>query len=270
MIRMTSSYGASFNLYAKKNTGSNSCPTAFSLRNNYDKVVTGNGGTSYMNLEPGVWCFVIYGYSGSGSYSLQITQSCSNPRPWPTPYPTITPTPCTAYKTDSRQGFLNQGQAAVYGYLIPSGSRSKIEWTMTSSSSSQDNDIPIIMASAGNPSVYSSYSDGRSTFDLYIFKDCNPKNSRCNTRYYSYGPNSHVSVLNPSTGSIYYVMIHARAGSGTYNLKMNSYMCTSGDDPIIMASSDENIQKFEVSQDSGVGSEVSSPTADFIIVEGAN
>ena len=65
-------------------------------------------------------------------------------------------------------------------------------------------------------------------------------------------------------------MIHARAGSGTYNLKMNSYMCSSGDYPIIMAASGENIQKSEVSQDSGFGSEVTSPTADFTIVEGAN
>jgi hypothetical protein len=267
-VRMTSSYGAKFNLYAKKSGGSY-CPTAYSLRNNYDKVAYGTGGTTYMSLEPGVWCLMVYGSSGSGSYSLRITSSCSNP----TPYPTQTPAPCGVYKTDSRQGFLNQGQAAVYGYSIPSDSRSKIEWSMTSSGSSNGGDTPIIAASTGDTSIESTSSSGSSTFDLYILKNCNPKNSQCRTQYYSRGPNSYVSIANPSTGSIYYAMVYARSGSGTFNLKMNSYKCTGGG-VIPMMTSSTGVTAMAAAEsggaeDTGVGSEVSPPTADIILSEGA-
>jgi len=221
-----------------------------------------------MSLDSGVWCFVVYGNTGSGSYSLRVQQSCSNPTPRPTPYPTITPAPCGVYKSDSRDGFLYQGQAVVYGYSIPSDSRSKIDWTMTSSGSPQGGDTPVIIASAGNPTVDRSSSSGGSTFDLYVFKDCNPKKLRCSTRYYSYGPNSHITIPSPSTGSIYYVMIYARTGSGNFHLKMNSYKCTSGDDPIIMASAGGATMASASADSTVLESDVSSPIADFITIEG--
>jgi hypothetical protein len=268
-VRMTSSYGARFYLYAKKNAGSDPCPSANSLRYNYDKVVYGYSGSTIMNLDPGTWCLMVYGASGSGSYSLRITTSCSTPTPYPTktPYPTQTPDPCGVYKTDSRQGFLNQGQAAVYGYSIPSDSRSKIVWSMTSSSSQSGGDTPIIIASVGDASTDTSASKGTSVFDLYVFKDCNPKNSQCSTRYFSRGPNSYISVANPSTGSIYYVMAYARSGSGTFTITMNSYKCTGDDTPIIAASADSVSLVSSEGKEIEPVNEVSAPDAEFVISE---
>ncbi|PKL59709.1 MAG: hypothetical protein CVV33_06445 [Methanomicrobiales archaeon HGW-Methanomicrobiales-4] len=266
-VRLSSSYGARFNLYAKKNQNYGSCPSASSLRYNYDKVAYGYSGSAVMNLDPGVWCIMVYGYSGSGSYSLRVTTTCSQPTPTPTwtPYPTPSPEPCGVYRTDSRQVYLNQGQAAVYGYSIPNDGRSKIEWSMTSSGSC-GGDTPIIIASVdGNTLTGSSSNSGSSVFDLYIFKDCNPKNSQCYSNYHSYGPNSYVSIANPSRGSIYYAMVYARTGCGTFNLKMNSYKCTGWDTPIIMSSADVPVQASAGAEDSGSGQEVTAPPAEYVL-----
>ena len=135
-------------------------------------------------------------------------------------------------------------------------------------SSSGGGSTPIIVASDGPSVESSSYGN---TFDLYVFKDCNPKNSYCNTRYYSYGPNAYVSVAPPSSGSTYYVMVYARSGSGNYNLKMNSYKC-GGTTPIIVASAGMEAASSmsaasAASDDTGSGSEVSAPAADFVIFE---
>lgn len=224
---------------------------------------------------------VVYGAWGGGSYSIRITSTCVSPTPYPTqnptPYPTAYPTayptsnpgPCGVYKSDSRDGYLNQGQAAVYAYAIPSDSRSKIEWSLTSSSSSSGGDTPVIIASADNPEVKSSSSSGSSSFDLYVLKDCNPRTSTCSTRYFSRGPNSYVSINAPTTGSIYYVMIYASSGSATYHLKMNSYKCTSGSNPIAMSSPETSTMEANGGQDTGSGSDISPPTADFVETEGA-
>jgi hypothetical protein len=267
-VRLTSSPGAHFKLYAKKCGVYDSCPTAYSIRYNYDSVVSGYGGTTYMHLDRGTWCLVVYGYSGSGTYSLRITSICPKPTPWPWPTPTPTPVPCGVYKTDTRDGFLKQGQAAVYGYSIPTDRRSKVEWTLTSSGPYPYSDNPIMMSSPGNPSIDSSYPGGSPVFDLYVFRDCNPKRMHCNTRYYSHGPYSHVSILNPTTGSIYYVMVYARSGSGSYHLTMNSYKCFDDNTPIIMASAGMETMTTEGYQDAGSGSEVSPPEAEFVISEG--
>ncbi|MFH0966544.1 MAG: hypothetical protein V1862_02510, partial [Methanobacteriota archaeon] len=273
IVRLTSSYGSRYNLYAKKNTEYGSCPSASSILSTHDKVAYGYSGSAVITLDPGVWCLMVFGYSGSGTYSLRVTTNCQQPTPTftPTPYPTWTPyptqtsTPCGVYKTDTRQGYLNQGQAAVYGYSIPSDTRSQIEWSMTASGSSTGGDVPIIAASVGDAPAASSSSSGSPTFDLYIFKDCNPRNSRCNTNYYSYGPNSHVSITSPSTGSVYYAMIYARSGSGTFTMNMKSYKCTGGDTPVIPMS-----VSAESAGDSSSGSEVTAPTAEFILSDGAN
>lgn len=274
---ITSNYGGRFDLYAQKKSRYGPCPSANSIRYNYDKVAYGNSGTASMALSSGTWCLMLYGRSGSGSYTLRVSSSCSYPHPYPTAYPTLYPTqpaPCGVYKTDTQTGFLNQGQANVVGYYIPTDGRSKIEWSMTSSGSCGGN-TPIIVASAGNPSIESSSCSGSSLFDFYVFKDCNPKNSQCNTNYYSYGPNSYVSVANPSRGSTYYLMAYARNGSGTYNLKMNSYKCSGGDTPIIVASVPDVMGTVQTGyesagtrtgDDTAMSASVTPPSAEFVPV----
>lgn len=270
---VTSNSGGRFDLYAQKKLRYGTCPTGNSIRYNYDKVAYGNSGTASMTLSSGTWCLMLDGRSGSGSYTLRVSSSCSTPTPYPTIYPTPYPTqpaPCGVYKTDTQTGFLNQGQASVVGYYIPTDGRSKIEWSMSSSSSGGS--TPIIVASAGGSSVESS-SYGSSTFDLYVFKNCNPRNSHCNTNYYSYGPNSYVSIANPTPGATYYVMAYARSGSGTFNLKMNSYKCTGGNTPIIVASAPDVLASVDTGYESagtGTGADttlstsVTAPTALYV------
>lgn len=268
VVKLTSNNGTKYNLYAKKRTDYGSCPYASSIISNYDKVAYGNNGITTMNLGPGVWCIIVYGYSGSGTYSFHVTSNCQQPTPTrtPTPYPTSNPGPCDVYKTNTQQGALNQGQAAVYRYSIPSDGRSKIDWSMTSTGSCSGSDTPVIIASVDAAQNQADACIGSSTFDLYIFKDCNPKTSRCTTNYYSYGPNSYAAINSPSIGSIYYVMVYARSGSGTFNLKMNSYKCSGGDTPIIAASSGGTSQISASSQDASTVSapEVPAPTAEFV------
>lgn len=273
---VTSSYGARFDVYAKKKWGYGSCPSPDTMLYNYDKVAYGYSGVATLSLDPGVWCLMVYCYSGDGSYSLRVTSSCPSPGPYPTPQPRPTPyptpqpyppTPCGVYKTDVQTGFLRQGQAAVYGYYIPTDGRSKIEWYMSSSGSCGGGDTPIVAASVDGNSISSSSCSGSSTFDLYVFKDCNPKYSSCNTRYYSYGPNSYVSITPPAAGSTYYVMVYARSGSGNYNLKMNSYKCSNT--PIIVAAAAPGSLSSAAAEDTGSGSEVSAPTADIVISGGS-
>lgn len=259
---LVSSYGARFDLYAKKKWGYGSCPSGSSILYNYDKVAYGYSGTATMTLEPGTWCLVVYGHSGSGRFTLRVNSQC----PYPTPFPTPFPTPCGVYRTDTQTGYLSQGQAAVYGYYIPTDGRSKIEWSLSSSSSGGGS--PIIVASDGGPSIES--FGGSSAFDLYIFKDCNPRFSYCNTRHYAYGPNAYVSVAPPSSGSTYYAMIFARSGSGNFNLKMNSYKCGTGggDTPIVAASAGMESQ-MTGAEDTGSGSQVSAPSAEFVLSGGS-
>ena len=72
---LTSSYGARFDLYAKKKWGYGSCPSGNSILYNYDKVARGYSGTATMTLEAGTWCLVVHGFSGSGTYTLRVTST---------------------------------------------------------------------------------------------------------------------------------------------------------------------------------------------------
>ncbi|HWQ67672.1 MAG TPA: S8 family peptidase, partial [Methanospirillum sp.] len=185
------------------------------------------------------------------------------PTQTPVPYPTGQPSNlCGIYKKDIKTGFLREGQATVFGYYIPADGRSRIEWSMNSYGSSgiakglNKNDKP------NKKTEYSYVSKGFSTFDLYVFKDCNPKNQYCTSNYYAYGPNSYVSITPPRSGSTYYVMIYARSGSGTYTMQTNSYKC-SGNTPIT-ATSAQSVMYTSGAEGAGAGPTISVPTAQFV------
>jgi thermitase len=189
-----------------------------------------------------------------------VTQT---PIPAFTPYPTQQPAiPCGVYKKDTKTGFLRQGQATVYGYYIPPDGRSSIEWLIKSYGSSGVGNGLNKMDKPDKKTGYSYVSKGFSTFDIYIFKDCNPKYSYCNVKKYLYGPDSYVSIAPPTAGSTYYAMVYARSGSGTYNLEANSYKC-SGNTPIIAASA-QSVRYSSVAEDSGSGPEVPVPAAEYV------
>ena len=181
----------------------------------------------------------------------------------PTSYPTPQPAnPCGVYKTDMRTGFLKQGEAAVFGYYIPIDGRSKIEWSITSSvPCGVGKGLNKNIKSVGN-SGNSNVCQGISSFDLYVCKDCNPKYSRCYAKYYSYGPNSYVSITPPKAGSTYYVMVYARSRSETYTLKTNSYRCSGKASNT--AASAGSVMYYSAAEGSGAGSEIPVPTAKFV------
>ncbi len=269
-ITVQSPYGAAFDLYAMKNYGSpGTCPSNDYIMSHYDKYAysSGNGGSATLYLDQGLWCVVVYARSGSGMAYVTADSNCFPPGPVPTPLPP-TPGPCSPYKTVDRSGFLYSGQAAVYGYFIPTDGRSQIEWTLTGSGGN----TPIIGSSMGSQVFSGSWFSPN--FDLYVFKDCNPQYSYCNTNYYANGPNAYVSISNPQRGSTYYVMVYARSGSGTYNLRMNSYKCY-GDTPIIVASAPVYASTASVDYssagsgsgaDTAVSSSIAAPTAEFVSV----
>lgn len=271
-ITVQSPYGASFDLYAMKSySGPGTCPSNDYIMSHYDKYAysSGSGGSATLYLEEGLWCVVVYARSGSGTAYVTADSNCFPPAPIPTPSPPY-PGPCSPYKTVDRSGYLNQGQASVYGYYIPTDGRSQIEWTMTTSGGGN---TPIIVSSMGSQ-VFSGSSWYGPNFDLYVFKDCNPQYYYCNTNYYANGPNAYVSISNPQRGSTYYVMVYARSGSGTYNLRMNSYKCY-GETPIIVAAApvyassgsyDYTSAGTGTGTDTAVSSSVSAPEAEFVPV----
>jgi hypothetical protein len=279
-ITVESPYGAAFDIYAMKNYGSpGTCPSNEYIMNNYDRYAYSSSGTASMNLDQGLWCVVVYARSGNGMAYVTAESNCNSPGPGPGPSPVPPynpPSPsCSPYKTVDRSGYLNEGQAAVYGYYIPTDGRSQIEWILSGSSSGGS--TPVIVASInGQMTTTTSYKNSNygPIFDVYVFKDCNPQYSYCNTKYYANGPNAYVSVANPQRGSTYYVMVYARSGNGNYNLRMNSYKCN-GNTPIIVAST--SITAASVgssvstagtgnSVDTAVYDSVSAPEAKFVSV----
>ena len=166
------------------------------------------------------------------------------PKPTYTPIPTVTKTPkptqvpvpsCGIYKTDKQTGYIRQGQAAVYGYYIPGDGRSKIEWSVSSQGSCLSGQESATLAKQEKSRENNNSCTSAPVIDMYVCKDCNPKNSRCYTNYYVYSPDTYSSITQPSAGSTYFVMIYARSGSGIYNLQMNSYKCERNT-PVIVAS----------------------------------
>ena len=179
----------------------------------------------------------------------------------PTPYPTQqSGNPCGIYKKDTRTGALRQGQATVYGYYIPDDGRSSIEWSMNSYGSSGVGKGLDKNDNSDKKAGYSFVSKGSSTFDLYIFKECNPVYRYCTVKKYSYGPGSYVSIANPTAGSTYYAMVYARNGSGTFNLQANSYKCSNTP---MMGVSVQSVQDFPGSEDTGAGLDIPVPVAEF-------
>ena len=171
------------------------------------------------------------------------------PTPTDTPVPTVTRTPvptqvptppCGVYKTDKQTGYIRQGQAAVYGYYIPGDGRSKIEWSVFSRGTCVAGEESITHANKGVIKENNNYCTSQPIIDIYVCKNCNPKNSRCYASYYARGPDAYTAITKPAPGSTYYVMLYARSGSGIYNLQMNSYKC-GGDTPTIIASADRGI-----------------------------
>ena len=271
-VTVQSSFGTAFDIYAMRNYGSaGTCPSNEYIMNHYDRFTVSSGRTASLYLEPGLWCVVVYARQGSGTAYVTAESNCHPPAPTPPPIPPVPPVPpCSPFKTVDRSGFLYQGQAHVIGYYIPTDGRSQIEWILSSSRGS----TPIIAASADGQVVssLSSFSPFGTNFDIYVFKDCNPQYSYCNTNYYARGPNPYVSIGNPSRGSTYYVMIYARSGSGSYNIRMNSYKCFQTT-PIIVASAPITAASVEydfttagtgTGADTAVTSAVSAPSANFV------
>lgn len=240
---LNSPYGAAFDLYAMRSYDQHgSCPGPAYIRTHYDKVSVSNGASSSLYLQPGTWCISVYARYGSGQYLLKSTSSCLVP-----PSPLSDPCygePCCGgncqpvcgpYKTDVKNGYLNQGQSATTGYYIP-GDRSYIEWILTGPCGEEI--IPMAMMSGGDISYLRTRYCG-TDFDLYIYQNHNPRPYGGYADYADTdsGSNAYVGVSYPRPGTTYYAQVYAKSGSGHYTLTCRSYTCH--DDVVMMMKSSE-------------------------------
>ena len=242
-IYMTPPAGANFDLYALQCQGSYgcTCPTAshvmqyatYSSRN-------GVGMQEMLNLPFGTWCVVVFARSGSGAYSISELVGPSPvptyvpPAPMPT-VPVIPPAGQDLYKQDIQYGNAVQRQSTVYTYQI-GGGRTAIEW-YAQPTSCNAYEPPVIMASAESiNNMRRPFPSCNVDLDLYVYKNCDPRYSRCTALYAdtSTGSGAYVGIPYPEVGAKYYVQVYAKSGSGPFRLTARSYTAT--ETPIIMMS----------------------------------
>ena len=245
-LDLTSPSGGSYDLYALRNyDGPGTCGSNDYIMTHHDKVSTALLGKSSMFLEPGLWCVVVQARSGNGKYFLTVTRQCTIPTPTrtptplptitasPTPTPVITPTPQTPCSspliTTQKAGLLSEGQTQVYAYRI-GGPRTAAEWVLTGPCGSL---VPLTLFTTTQVASFQRTTCGPD-FDLYLYKDCDPRTRWCPAAYSDTrsGSNAYVSVQNPVSGSTYYALVHARDSGGSYTLTSRSYQCE--DDGTIM------------------------------------
>jgi hypothetical protein len=241
-LDLNSPIGGSYDLYALRNYDvPGTCPSNDYILSHYDKVARADSlGRCTMYLEQGLWCVLVQARSGSGTYVLYVTRQCPlptpittptttpTPTPTKTPVPTLTPTPtptapCSSpYISNEQTGLLNQGQTKVYAYRI-GGTRTYIEWILTG---------PCGTTVPGSVFSLSQAVNFRKTFcgpdfNLYVYKDCDPRTGWCPVLYTDTkrSSNAYIGIENPSAGSTYYVLVYAQESGGSYTLKSRSYQC---------------------------------------------
>jgi len=249
-IYMTPPPGANFDLYTTQCQGSSygcKCPTAAYVMQ-YATYVSRNGvgKQEVLNLPRGTWCIAVFAQSGSGAYSIS---EVFGPKPTPTkvqPTPTkVQPVPPTAkpvpptnpglYKQDIQSGNAVQGRSTVYSYMI-GGGRTAIEWYVQPASCNAYEPPVIMAASSSISSMRQPYPSCNVDLDLYVYKNCDPRTSRCNALYAdtSSGSGAYVAIPNPEIGAKYFAQVYAKRGSAPFRIISRSY--TEKDAPIIMMS----------------------------------
>jgi len=238
-VFMTPPTGTNFDLFAIQCPSFRGCvcPTAsyvmqyptFSSRN-------GVGMQEVLTLTPGTWCVVVFAQSGNGVYTIFESSA-----PTPMPIPTVQPIPPVnpgLHRQDIQFGNAVQGQSTVYTYQI-GGGRTAIEW-YAQPTNCNAYEPPIVMASRDSiSSMRQSFPSCNLNLDMYIYKNCDPRYSRCTALYAdtSFGSGAYVAIPYPEVGAKYYVQIHAKQGFGPFRVIARSY--TSNDAPIIMMSAGE-------------------------------
>jgi hypothetical protein len=254
---LSAPYGTDFDLYAMRSQAG-SWPSENYVMSHYDKSELSSNQVKYLSLSQGNWYVVVYAYSGFGQFQLDASNSCSSPVP-PTPdpcygNPNCGGTNCPPIATDLKTGYLNSGEAKTYKYQT-AGDRNYIEWIL--SGPCGDEVIPMAMMSTSVVSTMRTSYCGPD-FSLYIYKDCDPRYRSCSATKAdtSSGSNKYVGITYPTTGSIYYALVYAKNGSGSYSLYARSYKCQ--DDVIVMMS-----QKPELVSMMSTATDVSAPVSVF-------
>jgi hypothetical protein len=194
-----------------------------------------------ITLPQGTWCVVVFAQFGSGTYRI-FENRVPMPMPMPT-VPVVTPTIPPAgqglHKQDIQLGNAVQGQSTVFAYMI-GGGRTAIEWFAQPTSSCNAYEPPIVMASQDSIRTMRQVLPACSlNLDMYIYKNCDPRYTRCTALYAdtSLGSGAYVGIPYPEVGAKYYVQIHAKQGSGPFRVIARSY--TDYDTPIVMMSAGE-------------------------------
>ncbi|MDR2854883.1 MAG: hypothetical protein LBV40_01835 [Methanomicrobiales archaeon] len=243
-IYMTPPAGANFDLYALQCQGSYhgcSCPTS-SYVMQYATYVSRNGvGTQdVLNLPRGTWCIAVFAKLGSGSYSISEVSSLKpNPTKVPTRVPTaappVQPSNPGLYKQDIQYGNAIQGKSTVYTYQI-GGGRTAIEWYAQPTSCNAYEPPVIMAASSSISSMRQPYPSCNVDLDLYVYKNCDPRYSRCKALYAdtSSGSGAYVGIPYPEIGAKFYVQVYAKRGAAPFRVIARSY--TENEAPIVMMS----------------------------------
>ena len=240
-IFMTPPAGTNFDLYALQCQGTYhgcTCPTASHVMR-YASYASLNGVSAQevLNLPRGTWCIAVFAKTGSGAYSISEI-SGQNPKPTPTKptTPPVAPSNPSLYKQDIQYGNAVQGRSTVYTYQI-AGDRTAIEWyAQPTSCNAYEPPVVMMAASSTISSMRQSFPSCNVDLDLYVYKNCDPRYSRCNALYAdtSSGSGAYVGIPYPEIGAKYYVQVYAKRGAAPFRVIARSYAET--DAPIIMMS----------------------------------
>jgi len=150
------------------------------------------------------------------------------------PASSVPPANLGLYKEDIQYGNAIQGQGTVYTYGI-GGGRTAIEWyVQPTGCNAYEPPIVMMAASSTISSMRQPYPSCNVDLDLYVYKNCDPRFSRCNALYAdtSSGSGAYVGIPYPEIGAKYYTQVYAKRGSAPFRLIARSY--TENDTPIIM------------------------------------
>gem|GEM_PF-1450909 len=181
-VELTGPSGTDFDLYAK--LGAKPTTSAYDYRSIGS---TSNETITVTNPSAGTWYFMVYSYSGSGTFTIKATTSTSQTN--------VTQLTDGVATTGSLSG---TGNGKYYSITIPSGkAQLKVELTGPSGAD----------------------------FDLYVKLGSTPTTSTYNYSGTTSSASETISIANPAAGT-WYIYVYSYSGSGNFTIKASTSTTT--------------------------------------------